>query len=271
MRQSDPERRARLSLVIPAYNEEESLSRGVLQQVAECLDNLALDSEVVVVDDGSQDGTADQVERFCQSHPRFQLLRNEHRGKAHTVRTGMLAARGKYRLFMDMDLATSLEHIPQFVEALERGADIAIASRAAKGAVVTGAPRTRYLAGTAFNYLVQLLLLPGISDTQCGFKAFRKEAAEDLFASLVVFEDSDQPLRGPRVTAFDVELLVMARRRGYTIQEIPVRWRHYETKRVNPIKDAYRMFGEVVQVWLNDRRGKYQLTSSLAADPKRTA
>ncbi len=236
--------------------------------MAGCIDRQEFPCEALIVDDGSEDGTAQMVEDFCRGRPAFRLLRQEHRGKAHTVRAGMLAAQGKYQLFMDMDIATSLEHVPEFVEALRRGTDVAIASRAAEGAVVTGAPQSRFFLGKSFNFLVQTLLLPGISDTQCGFKAFRADVARDLFRSLIVFQNSAKPAKGPMVTAFDVELLVLAKRRGYAIEEIPVRWRYFATSRVRPVKDAYRMFREVAYVWLNDRRGKYKVATNPAADPK---
>lgn len=257
MRRSEAEAGPLLSLVIPAFNEEDNIRRGVLQQIADFLDGQGIHCEVIVVDDGSEDDTPNLVERFSERYPYFRLLRGQHHGKAHGVRSGMLAARGQCQLFMDMDLATSLTHIPQFLQAVQEGTDVVIASRAAKGAVRIGAPWTRYLMGKTFNYLVQALLLPGISDTQCGFKAFRKEVARDLFNNLVVFEDSAQPTEGPRVTAFDVELLVVARRRGYKIKEIPVRWRYFKTNRLSLVREPYRMFGEVIRVWLNRQRGRY--------------
>lgn len=266
MRRAESQDEPLLSIVVPAYNEEDSLKRGVLEQIADCIDRQDLPCEALIVDDGSEDDTAPAAEEFCRGRPDFRLLREEHHGKACTVRAGMLAARGKYQLFMDMDLATSLDHVPQFIEALQRGTDVAIASRAKKGAVVTGAPQSRFVLGKSFNFLVQTLLLPGIADTQCGFKAFRSDVARDLFGSLVVFQNSVKPAKGPMVTAFDVELLVLARRRGYTIEEIPVQWRYYATNRVSPVKDAYRMFREVAYVWLNDRRGKYSVAANPATD-----
>ena len=257
MRRSDAEGEPLLSLVVPAFNEEDNIRRGVLQHLADYLDDQDLHVEVIVVDDGSEDDTANQVERFCEKYPWFRLIRTEHVGKAHAVRSGMLAARGQYQLFMDMDLATSLTHIPEFLQALQEGRDIVIGSRAARGAVRIGEPRRRFLVGKAFNYLVRALLRLGVADSQCGFKAYRREVARDLFNNLIVFGDSVQPTKGPRVTAFDVELLVMARRRGYDIAELPVTWRHAKTSRVNVLRDSYRMLREVLLIWLNNRRGQY--------------
>jgi hypothetical protein len=168
------------------------------------------------------------------------------------------AASGRYVLFMDMDLSTSLEHLGDAVKELDAGADIVIGSREAPGAVRIGAPWARRWLGKAFNLLVQLLLLPGLDDTQCGFKAFRADVAKELFGSLVVFGRPNREVRGPRVTAFDVELLVAARKRGHKITQIPVTWRHVDTWRV-PAAESYRMFREVLSVWLNKVRGRYNL------------
>ena len=246
-----------LSLVIPAYNEAENLRGGVLRQVADYLSGQAYASEVLIVDDGSEDQTASLAEEFASGHPSFSLLRGEHRGKALTVQRGMLAARGRYVLFADLDLSTPLTYIEPFLALLGEGWDIVIASRDAKGGARLGAPLQRRLMAKVFSLLVRLMLLHGIHDSQCGFKAFRREVSQDLFNSLRVFEPRPGQVKGPRVTAFDVELLLLARRKGYTIKEVPVLWRHAETKRVNPFLDSYRMFREVLTIWWNDRRGLY--------------
>jgi glycosyltransferase involved in cell wall biosynthesis len=247
----------RLSLVIPAYNEAPNLRRGILEQMAEYLAGLSDPCEVLVVDDGSQDETAALVEVFAREHPAFALLREPHRGKAMAVRAGVLAARGRYVLFADLDLSTPLSYVKPFLELLDGGWDIVIASREAKGGARLGVPPHRRAMGKVFSLLVRLLLLPGIHDSQCGFKAFQREVAHDLFRSLHVFQANAGQVSGPRVTAFDVELLLVARKKGYTIREVPVRWRHVETKRVNPVLDSYRMLREVLTIWWNDRRGRY--------------
>ncbi len=246
-----------LSLVIPAYNEAKNLRRGILQQVADYLSSQGYPSEVLIVDDGSGDETASLAEEFVSGHPSFSVLRSEHRGKALTVQRGMLAARGRYVLFLDLDLSTPLDYIEPVLTLLDQGWDIVIASRDAKGGARLATPLHRRLMAKVFSLLVRLLLLPGIHDSQCGFKAFRCEVSQDLFNSLRVFQPRSGQVKGPRVTAFDVELLLLARRRGYTIKEVPVLWRHVETKRVNPLLDSYRMFREVLTVWWNDRRGLY--------------
>ncbi len=248
-----------LSVVIPAYNEERHVRQGTLSTAVDYLRGQGYQYEVIVVDDGSGDETADLVEAVVEGEPCARLIRQGHQGKAHAVASGIQAARGRYVLFMDMDLATSLDHLADAIKALDEGADIVVGSREAKGAVRIGAPWTRRWMGKAFNYLIQLLLLPGFDDTQCGFKGFRKEVARDLFRSLVVFTSSDRDVKGPRVTAFDVELLVLARRRGHRIKQIPVTWRYMPTRNVRPIMDSYRMLGQVLLMWFNNLRGRYNL------------
>lgn len=250
-----------LSIVIPAYNEAKSVRQGALQKVADLLSREAYAYEIIVVDDGSEDETAELVEAFAKGHPPARLIRGGHQGKARAVISGVQAASGRYVLFMDMDLSTSLTHVADAVKAMAGGADIIIASREVRGAHRIGEPWLRRGLAKAFNYLVRLLLLPGISDTQCGFKAFRREVAQDLFPKLIVFGPSGDNVKGPRVTAFDVELLMMARKRRYSIKEIPVTWRYVQTRRVKPLADSYGMFMEVMQVWLNKMRGKYDLNS----------
>lgn len=245
-----------LSIVVPAYNEAQNVRSGVLTRLADYLASRTYSHEVVVADDGSTDETASLVEAFCRERPAFRLVRNEHRGKAHSVIAGLAAARGSYVMFMDMDLATSLEHIDELLDALQGSADLVIASREARGAVRLGAPWTRRFLGKAFNLLIQALLLPGYWDTQCGFKGFRREVVRDILRSLVVFKDGPPP-SGPRVTAFDVELLVVARERRYRIHQLPVTWRHVKTRRVNLIRESMEMLRELLSIWWARLRGMY--------------
>jgi glycosyltransferase involved in cell wall biosynthesis len=245
-----------LTIVVPAYNEARNIRSGVLTRLAEYLASRPYTHEVVVADDGSVDETAELIESFCAERPSFRLMRNEHGGKAHCVIAGLMEARGRHVMFMDMDLATSLEHVDGLVEALEGSADVVIASREAKGAKRLGAPLSRRFLGKAFNLVIQALLLPGYWDTQCGFKGFRREVARDLVNSLVVFKNSAPP-SGPRVTAFDVELLVVARERRYRIDQLPVTWRHVKTPRVNLIRESSEMLRELLSIWWARLRGKY--------------
>ena len=267
MRQAKIEVEPLLSIVVPAYNEAENIRGGVLTRLADYLASRPYSHEVLVADDGSVDETAALVEAFCQEHSAFRLLRNEHRGKAHSVIAGLMAAQGRHVMFMDMDLATSLDHIDELVEALESSADVVIASREAKGAVRLASPWSRRFLAKVFNLLIQALLLPGYWDTQCGFKGFRKEVAQDIIHSLVVF-NGGPATSGPRVTAFDLELLVIARERGYRIRQLPVTWRHVRTRRVNLIQESLLMLRELLAVWWARFRGKYSRASVYAGSQR---
>ena len=256
MREADAEQEPLLSVVVPAYNEAQNIRSGALAQLGDYLASRPYRHEIVVSDDGSLDETASLVEAFCRERPAFQLLRNEHRGKAQTVIAGLLAARGRYVMFMDMDMSTSLEHVDELIDVLQSSADVVIASREAKGAVRLEAPWTRRLLGKGFNLLIQALLLPGYWDTQCGFKGFRAEAAADILNNLVVFKNAPLASR-PRVTAFDVEILVAARERGYRIRQLPVTWRHVRTPRVNLVRESLEMLRELLAIWRARLRGSY--------------
>lgn len=246
-----------LSVVIPAYNEADSIRQGVLQEVVDFLASKDYTSELLVVDDGSEDETASLIE---QGPTTITLIRNRHQGKAASVRKGVLAARGRYVIFMDMDLSTPIRYVDAALAALDRGADVVIASRHVKGGQRLGDPWPRRLAAKAFALLVRILLLPDVHDSQCGFKGFRRPVAQELFNGMQVFAQEEE-VAGPRVTAFDVELLLLAKRRGYRIQEMPVTWRHVTSKRVRLLPESLRMLGELLQVWWKARRGKYNSAS----------
>ena len=246
-----------LSIVIPAYNEAENIGNGTLQKVLDYLAQQDYASEVIVVDDGSLDGTAEAVEEAARRCPFLSLLRADHGGKAAAVRAGVRAARGRYVFFSDMDQSTPIRYLEDALRELSAGYDVVVASRWLPGSQRLGEPLSRRLSGRLFSLLVRLLLLPEVHDSQCGFKGFRREAARQLFEGLLVFQDAGKGAAGPIVTAFDVELLVQAKRRGYRIQEIPVVWRHVGGGRVSPLRDGPRMFRQVLAVWTNKLRGRY--------------
>jgi glycosyltransferase involved in cell wall biosynthesis len=253
-----------VSVVIPAYNEERRLPH-TLQRVTEYLSAQNYQSELIVVDDGSTDTTVQVAETFAQAHPLLRLIKNDHRGKGYTVRTGMLAAWGHIILFSDADLSTPIEDIERLLPWFERGYDIVIGSREGAGAQRMQEPFYRHLMGRAFNFIVQLLTVRGIEDTQCGFKAFRDEVAQDVFSRMLLYGDNAQKVTGGMVTAFDVEALFIGHKSGYRIKEVPVRWRYGTETKVNPLKDSYRNFRDVVQVRWNDARGLYNSTAPRAS------
>jgi len=235
-----------LSVVIPAYNEAARLPR-TLALLTAYLRTACPDHEIVVVDDGSTDGTA-QAARAA-GVDRLRVLRYEpNHGKGYAVRQGMQATTGALRLMTDADLSTPIEDLPRLLAALQAGADIAIGSRALPGSnVEVRQPWYREAMGRLFNRLVRLLTLPGLYDTQCGFKLFTAAAAERSFGAA--------RLDG---FCFDVEVLYVARRRGLRIAEVPVTWRNDAATRVGLLRGA-QAFLELLRIRAHDLRGDYRL------------
>lgn len=227
-----------LSVVLPAFNEESRLP-ATIESVAAYLRASRFVSELIVVDDGSSDGTVDAVRALEQRGVALRLIRHDiNRGKGAAVRTGVLASNGEIVLFSDSDLSTPIEETAKLVTALEDGADVAIGSRALDRRLVeVRQPLAREMMGRFFNVLVQLLLLPGLHDTQCGFKAFRGTAAHFLFSRL---ESTGFD--------FDVEVLYRARLNGLKTREVPVRWRNSADTRISAVRDASRMFSGLFRI-----------------------
>ncbi len=228
-----------------------------LQAIVEYLGKQSYASELIVVDDGSQDTTAAVAEAFSAAHPNAQVIRNDHRGKGYAVRTGMLAARGHIILFSDADLSTPIEEITQLLPWFERGYGIVIGSREGTGAKRIKEPFYRHMMGRVFNFIVRLLTVRGIDDTQCGFKAFRDDVARDVFSRMQLYGADAQKISGAMVTGFDVEVLFIGQKSGVQIKEVPVEWRYGTETKVNPLKDSWRNFRDVMLVRWNDLQGKY--------------
>ncbi|HEX7589309.1 MAG TPA: dolichyl-phosphate beta-glucosyltransferase [Anaerolineae bacterium] len=247
-----------LSVVIPAYNEERRLPQ-TLQSVVDYLAQQSYASEVIVVDDGSGDKTAQVVESFRTLHPIVALIRNDHRGKGYAVRTGMLAAQGHIVLFSDADLSTPIEEIAQLLPWFEHGYGLVIGSREGSGAKRIHEPFYRHIMGRVFNFVVRLLTVRGIDDTQCGFKAFRDDVARDLFTRMKLYGENAQAVTGSMVTGFDVEILFIGYKSGYKIKEVPVEWRYGNESKVNPLKDSFELFRDVLMVRWNDLRRMYDV------------
>ncbi|HJZ46658.1 MAG TPA: dolichyl-phosphate beta-glucosyltransferase [Roseiflexaceae bacterium] len=245
-----------LSVVVPAYNEQQRLPDS-LSQITAFLGQQPYRSEVIVADDGSTDATAALVEQLALRRSDLRLLRLDHRGKGFAVRAGALAARGEYVLLCDADLAVPIEEWGQLRRALENGFDVAIGSREGLGARRLGEPWYRHVMGRVFNMIVRAVAVAGIQDTQCGFKALRQSVAADLFERVQIYGADAPRLHGAAVTAFDVELLFLARRYGYRIAEVPVPWRYGTETKVNPIRDSWRNLRDVLTVRWYALRGRY--------------
>jgi glycosyltransferase involved in cell wall biosynthesis len=245
-----------LSIVIPAYNEAQRLPQ-TLARIQAYLAQQHYAAEVLVVDDGSEDDTAALAEHSAG----VQVLRCSHRGKGFAVRAGALAARGTYILLCDADLATPIEEWQKLHPYFEQGYDVVIGSREGLGAMRLGEPWYRHIMGRVFNLLVRSIALKGIQDTQCGFKALRGKVAHDLFQRVRIYGEHARPVRGAAVTAYDVELLFLARRCGYRIAEVPVTWHYGAETKVDPLRDSLRNLRDVLKVRLNDWRGVYHSTA----------
>ncbi len=255
-----------LSVVIPAYNEERRLPQ-TLERVEAFLAGQSYTNEVIIVDDGSCDRTAEVVEGFQAAHPRVQLIRNDHRGKGYAVRTGMLRARGRIVLFSDADLSTPIEEIAALVPWFDRGYDIVIGSREGAGARRIREPFYRHFMGRIFNFVVRLFTVQGIQDTQCGFKAFRDDVARDVFSRMRLYGENARRVTDSMVTGFDVEVLFLGQKSGYRIKEVPVEWLYSSDTKVNPLRDSWRNFRDVVLVRWNDLRGRYENTKGGHGNP----
>lgn len=237
-----------LSIIVPAYNEEQRL-RPTLDRLHAFLSSQPLRYEIVVVDDGSRDGTCGVVETAMEQLPHLRLVRQlPNRGKGAAVRRGMLAARGQIRVMCDADCSMPPEELPRLLAPIIAcTAEIAIGSRYAEGARTdVKQPRYRVLWSRLCNKVIQRSLVPGIRDTQCGFKAFTAEAARDLFA------------RGQiDGWAFDLEILALAHRRGFAVAEIGVEWKDDNRSRVSPLKDMWKVIREALTIRKNLRKGVY--------------
>ena len=235
-----------LSVVIPVYNEQERIIPAIKEVIA-YLSSMGTspngsprDWEIIVVDDGSTDQTVKCVKEFAHEHKGVILLTNLcNHGKGYVVRQGMLESKGEYVLFTDADLSAPIHEAEKLLFYLNKGYDVAIGSRTLKDSKVKVSFGRRII-GLTFNFIVRVLLLPDIVDTQCGFKCFRREVAHELF--------KQQKMNG---FSFDVEVLYLARIRGYSIKQVPVNWYQSSSTRVNLIRDPAKMFIDVLKIWWN--------------------
>jgi glycosyltransferase involved in cell wall biosynthesis len=226
------------SIVIPAYNESGRL-RPTLDALLRFIQQENWDAEILVVNDGSKDDTAQVVREYGKQHPQVLLLENPgNRGKGYSVRNGMLHARGDVCLFTDADLSSPIEEARKLLAALAQGADVAIGSRWLKSELQTERqPLYRQAFGRIYNLVLRIFLGMRFVDTQCGFKAFTRNAVQSIF-----------PLQRIERWGFDPEILFLAQRAGLRVVEVPVVWAHSEGTRLNPVRDGIRMFGEVLRI-----------------------
>lgn len=239
-----------VSVVIPAYREEARIG-GTLTAVSSFFESQGVDYELIIVDDGSPDATADVVERFRQEHnPNIRLLRHpQNRGKGAAVRTGMMAAAGGQILFADADNSTPIGELLKLQNALQGGADVAMGSRYLSGSnVVLKQPLGRRAMSRAGNLLFRIVLGLPFADTRCGFKLFNSDARDKVF-----------PLQTLERWGFDTEILVIARRQGLKVAEVPVEWYDKPNSTIHPWRDSLRTLSETWQIWKNRWGNKYEV------------
>jgi len=249
-----------LTIVIPAYNEERRLPPS-LEKIVAYLQTQSYTSEILVVENGSTDATTAVVEEFITTRMTSAMpvrlgLMHSSPGKGAAVKVGMLAAQGDYRFICDADLAMPIAELAKFLPPVQPGGtfDIAIASRELPGAIRYDEPVYRHIMGRVFNWLVRVLAVPGIQDTQCGFKMFTREAAQSLF-----------PLQRIDGWGFDVEVLYIALHHQMRLTEVPINWYYQNDSRVRPIHDTINMVRELLKIRRNGSKGYYELPTPLPA------
>lgn len=245
-----------ISVIIPCYNELANLKRGVLGELAKYLKSQSYSWEVVISDDGSTDGSLAFITNFASQHPQFHLLKNPHAGKPFAIRSGVNHARGEYLLITDMDQSTPITELGKLLPAVQAGFAVVIGSRSFRR---KNSSPIRQLASIIFPLIRRAILLPRIKDTQCGFKLIKAEVARRIFSRMLIF-DRETTAQGWKVTAYDVEMLYLARKLGINIREIRVKWQDEDTsveKKRNFIKESLEMLVEIARVKLGDLTGKY--------------
>jgi glycosyltransferase involved in cell wall biosynthesis len=235
-----------LSIILPALNEEHRLPT-CLGKIDAFLRTQPFSAEVIVVENASTDRTADIARAFAVDHPYVRLIQLGQRGKGRAVKAGMLAAHGDYRFICDVDLSMPIEEVAHFLPPHSGDADISIATREGKKARRVDEPEYRHIMGRINNFIIQVFAVRGFEDTQCGFKMFNRRAAEDLFAV--------QRMHG---IGFDVELLFIAKRRGYKVREVPITWYFDPDSRMRLIQDSLNILREIWEIRRNWAKGLYE-------------
>lgn len=235
-----------LSIIIPAYNEQERLPQTI-ERVVQFINTQKFSSEILIVDNASTDSTFYLAERYSHQYNNVRVIQESRKGKGNAIRTGMLEAQGRYRFMCDADLSMPIEEIIKFLPPL-CDSDVSIGSREAPGAIRYNEPFSRHLSGRIFNLLTRIFILPNLNDTQCGFKCFKDDVAKDIFQY--------QTIGG---WAFDVEILYIAEKRGYSIIEVPISWYYRENSKINTVQDSLQMINEIIKICRNDKKGFYDI------------
>jgi len=248
-----------ISLIIPCYNEVSNFQKGVLDKIGNYVRDDERFIEVLIVDDGSSDESREVVERrYLNQFPKFRLVACPHRGKAPTVISGIQEAKGDFIFFTDADLATPIEEVEKLIDAqATSSAPLIIGSR---GAVRPDAPLTRKMMALGMITIRTIIVgLPGIKDTQCGFKLFDRKTALNVIDKLVVFKRKTVGNQASVSAIFDLEFLFIASKLKYKIVEVPVFWRHVETRRVSFFKDVYESLTDMARLKWYEMKGRYKL------------
>jgi glycosyltransferase involved in cell wall biosynthesis len=235
-----------LSIIVPAHNEESRLT-DTLSQLRDFCESQPFSTEIIIAENASLDNTLVIANDFANLYPGFLVLHDDRPGKGLAIQAGMLAAQGEYRFICDADLSMPVKEITRFLPPALEGVDIAIASREAPGAIRYNEPAMRHFVGRVFNNLVRLIILPGLQDTQCGFKCFTQKAADTLF-----------PLQTVAGWTFDVEILAIAQRLGFKIVEIPIPWYYFGNSKVHVLKDSMKMGLDLLRIRASINKRKFK-------------
>ena len=246
----------KISLIVPCFNEELNIQKGTLDKIGNFTKDDNRFFEVIISDDGSTDNSKKIIkERYLTLFPKFKLLENTHQGKAFAIIAGIKKARGDWVAFSDFDLATPIEEIEKLIK-YTPFYPIIIGSRNSER---QGAPLIRKLMAKGFIFIRNFLIgLHGIKDTQCGFKLFDKKIAIKIINKLIVFNQKRKIIDSSVSAGFDLEFLFLAQKLGYKIKEVPVIWRHVETKNVNFLKDSFEALIDIGKIKINEIAGRYE-------------
>lgn len=243
----------KISIVVPTYNEQKRIGKTV-ETIEDFFQRRGYDFEIIVSDDGSKDNTCELVENLQTKYQNLILLKNSHTGKGITVKTGMERATGEVVLFTDADLATPISEFAKFEKKFEKGADVVIGSRGVKR---EGAPVIRWIMAWGLNFLSRIILRLNFADTQCGFKAFRKEALAKILPKLKIYSANRQ-IKGSRVSAsFDLELLFVAKKFKFKIRQVQVLWEHKASKAVRPGIESLATLVDILKIRFYSLTGGY--------------